>query len=738
MRRAAAISGVLTLTLGIASIGVHLTLSGQWQSLWHETAVTAIAPEQGYAFTAPTGHPELSAHQRPSPATVLENGAPLGPSNAQHADIRDLGRGRLSFWDQYVYFSSSDLSDPRSNGRRYTIRYPPIDYASASVLYFLTAVSLLCFSTAVSLLYLSTAVRLLHFFATASFAVVARIWFKLLSLTCYWLASLAAFATRSHPVASLALIFAGLVLAIVLWRRGESDRASRDDSAEPPRLRVRVSITAVVFVTAIGIGYLAQLGLSTPIAPDTVSYWATPWDFMHPKPGVLPLRTPEYSLLLVMVQLLGGSGRALLFIHYGMRAIAAAAVAWMLGARSAIAAGVIGGLLALDPVGAAFSVWYLSESVSASGLVLATVLAVTQLSRAGDVKRGWLVGAGILFGLACLVRPTWAALILVVIPAYALATASVSRAAYVALGYAVAAVSLALLNYVRTGLFVIVTTGYYVAFPLFIHHLMDPTNGPASRRIYAELKICHPTLDYSAVVLDNSNEFVHTKLLGCTLTFEGGDRAAAYRLYVRAYREAFFARPFVFTWRIALESTRFLSTTVSYYPAEVASFSQIVNDGICARRGDYPPTLMAFVCPMPPAHETVRAWMSWLGFPLRMLYQPYLYAYHPRLVVYEYIQSESPELAGIAAILFFVFATASARPGYRAMMTASALIIVYTAAATAFGQVTMLRYVAPLSSFFLIITGLFAVTLIEEALEAIRQMRSAMVQAIDPASVANS
>src|SRR5262249_49442180 len=98
MRRAAAISGVLTLTLGIAAIGVHLALSGLWQSLWHETAVTAIAPQQGYAFTAPTRHPELSAHQRPSPATVLENGVPLGPSNAQHADIRSLGRGRFSFW----------------------------------------------------------------------------------------------------------------------------------------------------------------------------------------------------------------------------------------------------------------------------------------------------------------------------------------------------------------------------------------------------------------------------------------------------------------------------------------------------------------------------------------------------------------------------------------------------------------------------------------------------------------
>jgi len=148
--RVAIVSGVLAMTLGIASLGVHLTRIGRWQLVWNETALAGIAPEQGYAFVAPTGHPTLSAHERPSPATVLENGVPLGPSNAQHTDIRGLGRGRFSFWHEYVYFSSSDLSDPRTNGRRYAIRYPPIDHASASVLYFLTAASVLCFSITAS------------------------------------------------------------------------------------------------------------------------------------------------------------------------------------------------------------------------------------------------------------------------------------------------------------------------------------------------------------------------------------------------------------------------------------------------------------------------------------------------------------------------------------------------------------------------------------------------------------
>lgn len=54
---------------------------------------------------------------------VLEDGVPLGPGNARHDDIRTRGGGRFSFWYDYVYFSSSDNTDPRTNGRRYEIEY---------------------------------------------------------------------------------------------------------------------------------------------------------------------------------------------------------------------------------------------------------------------------------------------------------------------------------------------------------------------------------------------------------------------------------------------------------------------------------------------------------------------------------------------------------------------------------------------------------------------------------------
>lgn len=88
-----------------------------------ERPLGSIAPELGFAYVAHAPR-ELSSHHHPSPATICEDGVPLGPRNAPHAEIRDLGRGRYSFWYDFVYFSASDNSDPRTNGRRYTMQYP--------------------------------------------------------------------------------------------------------------------------------------------------------------------------------------------------------------------------------------------------------------------------------------------------------------------------------------------------------------------------------------------------------------------------------------------------------------------------------------------------------------------------------------------------------------------------------------------------------------------------------------
>lgn len=53
---------------------------------------------------------------------LYEDDQPLGPSHTPHAEIQQHGGGRFTHWRHELYFSTSDNSDPRSNGRRYTVK----------------------------------------------------------------------------------------------------------------------------------------------------------------------------------------------------------------------------------------------------------------------------------------------------------------------------------------------------------------------------------------------------------------------------------------------------------------------------------------------------------------------------------------------------------------------------------------------------------------------------------------
>lgn len=65
---------------------------------------------------------------------LLENDTELGPGHAVHATIQASGDGRYSFWMNVVYFSSSDGSDPNTNGRTYAVERAPEHLDSKSVL----------------------------------------------------------------------------------------------------------------------------------------------------------------------------------------------------------------------------------------------------------------------------------------------------------------------------------------------------------------------------------------------------------------------------------------------------------------------------------------------------------------------------------------------------------------------------------------------------------------------------
>lgn len=52
---------------------------------------------------------------------LLEDGVALGPAHTVHEQINSVGNGRYSHWYRGLYFSTTDNSDPNTNGREYAI-----------------------------------------------------------------------------------------------------------------------------------------------------------------------------------------------------------------------------------------------------------------------------------------------------------------------------------------------------------------------------------------------------------------------------------------------------------------------------------------------------------------------------------------------------------------------------------------------------------------------------------------
>jgi 2-polyprenyl-3-methyl-5-hydroxy-6-metoxy-1,4-benzoquinol methylase len=99
--------------------------SNDWPAIILPTA--SITQEGGSCFVCDLETVELRDdvdHPAASVIHVYENGLLLGPPHASHDEIRRSGGGRYSHWKGRLYFSSSDGSDPRVNGRRYEVRAP--------------------------------------------------------------------------------------------------------------------------------------------------------------------------------------------------------------------------------------------------------------------------------------------------------------------------------------------------------------------------------------------------------------------------------------------------------------------------------------------------------------------------------------------------------------------------------------------------------------------------------------
>ncbi len=81
----------------------------------------------GLAHLARLGDDSVSPER--SPLRLLEDGRPLAPAHCLHATIREVGNGGYSHWGgegHFFLFSTSDNSDPNTNGRPYTVTLAPV------------------------------------------------------------------------------------------------------------------------------------------------------------------------------------------------------------------------------------------------------------------------------------------------------------------------------------------------------------------------------------------------------------------------------------------------------------------------------------------------------------------------------------------------------------------------------------------------------------------------------------
>lgn len=127
-KKLAAFTGVILIWFAIA-LGVKSLYVPVPAGYFNRPFQTFISPKGIDVWVAA---PELeqfsdsSDHPTRSPFVIYEGDKPLGPAHSVHTDIEKLGHGRFSHWTGVGFiFSSSDGTDPRTNGRIYRpVRMP--------------------------------------------------------------------------------------------------------------------------------------------------------------------------------------------------------------------------------------------------------------------------------------------------------------------------------------------------------------------------------------------------------------------------------------------------------------------------------------------------------------------------------------------------------------------------------------------------------------------------------------
>jgi hypothetical protein len=87
--------------------------------------------ESGYCWSKPLRKEiavlgDTQENSRSSPVVLQEQGKNLGPAHTNHEYIRSVGKGCFSHWNDTLYFSTSDNSNPNTNKCDYSLSFPKV------------------------------------------------------------------------------------------------------------------------------------------------------------------------------------------------------------------------------------------------------------------------------------------------------------------------------------------------------------------------------------------------------------------------------------------------------------------------------------------------------------------------------------------------------------------------------------------------------------------------------------
>lgn len=105
-----------------SSYAAEQASSQKEETISEEIKPELMSAEQGYCYTAVLALDRTGDQNGKSECILLEDGKPLSAPHSFHKNIRETGNGKYSHWgNKMLYFSASDNSDPRTNGRKYTL-----------------------------------------------------------------------------------------------------------------------------------------------------------------------------------------------------------------------------------------------------------------------------------------------------------------------------------------------------------------------------------------------------------------------------------------------------------------------------------------------------------------------------------------------------------------------------------------------------------------------------------------